>query len=487
MPAPALRRLAVSLWGRQARRRWAYLVLGGALVMPYLMATLVVAGLVVRSEARITAVVAVQVLSFVAALPIAAATAAAVPAVRVLEGNAARVLLGGPFAHLPTGRATAPGARARSAAWFALHLGVGGLISGLSLAVPPFAAVALVAPMLTEGGRSQLAWVRNLPPWWGPPLGLALFAALVLAVAGSGRLLAHYAPRLLGPTPAEALADRLGERLAAAERRAARLGERNRIARELHDSVGHALSVVTLQAGAAGRVLDRDPQFARRALDAIEQSARGALEELDQVLGLLRDRDGEHESGRYRDGERYGDGEHEGERYGDGERYDNSGHNGERSLTDPAHRAPQPDLTRLGDLLEAARAAGADLRTEHLAPIARLAELPATHSRAAYRIVQEGLTNALRHGGPGPVHLALQLSSSKRELTITMSNPRTTAHRPRRTGGGHGLPGITERATALGGTAVCGPDGDGHWSLDVRLPLRPGTAPTLTPAPRRTP
>ena len=67
------------------------------------------------------------------------------------------------------------------------------------------------------------------------------------------------------------------------------LAERNRLARELHDSVGHALSIVTVQAGAAGRVLGGDPEFARQALTAIETSARNGLRDLDHVLGLLRD------------------------------------------------------------------------------------------------------------------------------------------------------------------------------------------------------
>jgi signal transduction histidine kinase len=99
--------------------------------------------------------------------------------------------------------------------------------------------------------------------------GLALSVAMVAMAAGAGELLARLAPVLLGPTPSE--------RLAAAQEHARTLAQRNRLARELHDSVGHALSVVTLQAAAAGRGLDRDPATARAAMAAIEQSARAVL------------------------------------------------------------------------------------------------------------------------------------------------------------------------------------------------------------------
>ena len=101
---------------------------------------------------------------------------------------------------------------------------------------------------------------------------------------GSGRPSPALAPRFLGPTPEEALA---------AERtRAGRLAWRARLAGELHDHLGHTLTAVTLQAGAARRVLDADPAAARRALEAIEERGRSAVDELDRVLTLLRDPEG---------------------------------------------------------------------------------------------------------------------------------------------------------------------------------------------------
>jgi Histidine kinase len=116
-----------------------------------------------------------------------------------------------------------------------------------------------------------------------------LFAmvALVYVVNGVGAVLSKIAARLLGLSAAE--------RIEQLERRTDRLVERNRLARELHDSVGHALSVVTIQAGAGRRTLRTDPDFTEQALLAIEESARSALDELDHVLG---DRRAEHRAAR---------------------------------------------------------------------------------------------------------------------------------------------------------------------------------------------
>ena len=110
---------------------------------------------------------------------------------------------------------------------------------------------------------------------------MLLLVGTVYAVAGLGALAATMAPVLLGPSPAD--------RIAALEARERRLAERNRLARELHDSVGHALTATTLQAGAARAVFDSDPEFARRALAAIEEVGRTAMDDLDHVLGVLRD------------------------------------------------------------------------------------------------------------------------------------------------------------------------------------------------------
>jgi signal transduction histidine kinase len=247
-------------------------------------------------------------------------------------------------------------------------------------------------------------------------VGVATLVALAGCAAGCGALLARWAPALLGPTPED--------RLAAAEARAADLAVRNRLARELHDSVGHALSAVTLQASAARRVLDTDPEFVRGALAAIEDTTRRTVGELDAALGVLRD-------------------------------------------GDAPGTAPAPTLAAdLDGLLRRTRASG--LRVTATVAVDP-GVLPPLLSREAYRIVQEGLSNALKHAGEG-VALTLRIEATDEHLEITAENPVGDAT-PSRPGGGHGLRGIADRARLLGGTAESGAQ-DGTWHLRVRLPMK---------------
>jgi signal transduction histidine kinase len=261
---------------RTTWRRWSHLVVGGALLMPYWFVGMSLAPLV-PGNGIVAGVLAL--LLFPAA---AVFVTGLVPSVRLLESSLAKELLKGPAAELAPGTAGTWESRMRAAAWFTLHLFAGVVVSGISLAVPPFAVVLVMAPGVHWDERflSTWGWRASWSQWATPPIGIAAVAVLLAVIVASGGLLARLAPRFLGPTAAE--------RLAEVEARAVRLAERNRLARELHDSVGHALSVVTLQAGAAGRVLDTDPDFAREALGAIAVSAGAALEDLDHVLGLLR-------------------------------------------------------------------------------------------------------------------------------------------------------------------------------------------------------
>ncbi|WP_369388481.1 sensor histidine kinase [Streptomyces sp. CG1] len=414
------------LIGGRARRRWVHLILGGALAMPYVFVGTVIVGPLTGVN-DVFGSLPLQLGSFAVGLPIATVTSL-FPLTRPLESAAVRALCGIDGDALAHGPARTRAERARTAAWFTLHLGFGGVIAGMSLAVPPFAAALIVLPLFAGLRHSPLALPEVLDHGWAlalsPVAGLATLLALAACAAGCGALLARWAPALLGPTPED--------RLAAAEARAADLAARNRLARELHDSVGHALSAVTLQASAARRLLDTDPEFVREALAAIEDTTRRTVGELDAVLGVLRD-------------------------------------------GDAPGTAPAPTLaTDLDGLLRRTRAAGQPV-TATIA--ADPAALPPLVSREAYRIVQEGLSNALKHAGT-PV--AVRIATADGHLEITVENVLGTARTPR-PGGGHGLRGVADRVRLLGGTAEAGPSGDA-WRLSVRLPLTTPTAPPATAA-----
>lgn len=393
--------------------------------MPYVFVGSVVVGPLL-GEDNVFGSLTSQLTAFAVGLPLAAITAL-FPLTRPMSVAAVRALCDVPGDALADGPARSRQARGRTVAWFTLHLGFGGVISGMSLALPPFAAVLIALPFAAALRGSRVGMPEVFDEGWMlalcPLIGILSLVALAGCAAAAGGLLARWAPELLGPSPAD--------RLAAAEQRAADLAVRNRLARELHDSVGHALSAVTLQASAARRVLDRDPEFVREALAAIEETTRRTVGELDAVLGVLRE--------------------------GGGDR------------TSPT--APAPTLSAdLDGLLKRTRAGGLRVKaTVDLGPEGPDA-LPAMVSREAYRIVQESLSNALRHAGPdAPVTLRIALDGT--DLEILAENPLPHGAPASRPGGGHGLRGITDRARLLGGTADAGP-ADGSWRLHVRLPLK---------------
>lgn len=396
-------------------RRWAYLILGGAVAWPYVVAGLVLA-MVAQERLHSTLLAWTLAVFCIIVLPVLTAF---VPALRALEGGAARKMLGGAIADHKVGNATTWPDRFRTAGWFYTHLFIGAIVCLLTMIVPT-AALGLILTTITGDppslGIATLEPLDILRGAAAPVTAVVSMIALVYAVAALGAIATIFAPALLGPSDAEWQAE--------LARRTERLAERNRLARELHDSVGHCLSVVTLQAGAASRVLDADPAFAKQALSAIEESARTALADLDHVLGVLRE--------------------------------------------DPQSTTPQPTLGELGELLRSTRLTGVKVRTDIAADLARV---PPAVSREAYRIVQEGLTNVLRHAGKVPVDLRLSVDTD--ELELDMTNPLTPGHRPPRAGdgGGRGLPGMRERVAVLRGSMIAGPDGD-HWTVAVRLPLK---------------
>lgn len=232
---------------------------------------------------------------------------------------------------------------------------------------------------------------------WVAAVGCVLVAAA--GCVGVTSALRWSAPRLLGPSSAE--------RLALASERELRLAERNRLAHELHDSIGHTLTAATIQAAVAGEVLSADPVAARAAMRSIEESTRAALEDLDYVLGVLRE--------------------------------------------EKAGTAPTRTLADLPELLERLGHAGAVVEPELSG---ELAQVQGTLSRAAYRILQEGLTNALRHGAGGPIEVRVVAASDALELSVVN---RTGAGAATGKGpgafptSGHGLPGLAERVRLLHG------------------------------------
>ncbi|MFF8605378.1 sensor histidine kinase [Streptomyces sp. NPDC015346] len=413
------------LLGQRARLRWVHLILGGALFMPYWLVGTVVMGPLSGGQSMFSASLLTQFGAYGIGLPLAALTSL-FPLTRPMSVAAARALCGIAPGRLADGPARGRDARARTTGWFTLHLGLGALVSGATLALPPFAVSLMALPFSAALRESEVASFWGLDRPWAPwalfPAGLLMLVALAAVAAGTGAFLARLAPRLLGPSRAD--------RLAAAERRAAELAVRNRLARELHDSVGHALSAVTLQASAARRVLDggrdQDREFVREALEAIEETTRRTVGELDSVLGLLR-----------RDEEDAADGEADGEFEGPG----------------------------LGSLDALLKGAG---RGVALTVTGTLDRVPDAVSREAYRIVQEGLTNAARYAGGERVSARIALEDE--ELEITMENPLPARAPVARPDGGRGLRGIAERARLLGGTAEAGAS-DGVWRLAVRLPV----------------
>ncbi len=211
---------------------------------------------------------------------------------------------------------------------------------------------------------------------------------------------------------------RRAEREAERERRLAAAEERTRIARDLHDSAGHAINVILVQAGAARLLQEQDPERSRKALETIEEVARDTLGEIDQLVRALRE---------------------------DG--------------TGPAVEPP-PGLVALDTLAERYRASGLPLTV--VVEGARRPLAPGV-DQAAYRILQEALTNAARHGR-GNADVRVAFGSTALELTVT--NPASTNGDA---GGGHGIVGMRERASLLGGSLEAG-GSEGVFRVRARLP-----------------
>ncbi|WTT05820.1 sensor histidine kinase [Streptomyces sp. NBC_00090] len=262
---------------------------------------------------------------------------------------------------------------------------------------------------------------RWLPPTgdgpapWGQELPAGAFAVAVLAASELVRV------------RREQWAQQRAERAAAERRRAD--AERLRIARELHDVLAHSISVINVQAGVGLALLDSHPEQARSALTTIKAASKEALGEVRQVLDTLR-------------------------------------------TPGDAPRAPAPGLGRLPELVEQAGAAGLTVTVTTSGPPA--AALPPGADLAAFRIVQEALTNVVRHSGSRTARVEIGHGPGRLDLRVDDDGPATGTEAG---GSGNGLAGMRERAAALGGTIEAGGRPDGGFRVHAVLPLRPEETP----------
>ena len=272
----------------------------------------------------------------------------------------------------------------------------------------PDAFSILIACIAAFAAFVAVAWAR-----FEPELGEYTITALLWA----GGWLVSDRRRLARQRAAQERERIVGEqRLAVAE-------ERTRIARELHDSVGHAINSILIQAGAARLVQDSQPERSREAIATIEAIARESMQDIDAILGGLR--------------------------------------NGA-----PADLEPLPGIDRIAALVERHQAAGLDFSLrDRTSPELRL---PPPIDRAAYRIAQEAMTNAARHG-TGAAELTLECRDGV--LALTVANP-VAASATARAEGGHGLTGMRERAALLGGTLDARRVGD-RFEVRATLPQGP--------------
>lgn len=271
----------------------------------------------------------------------------------------------------------------------------------------------LAAATAAVAGVALFPWLDYLLRDQPAPslVSLVALASWLLVLFGVGE-----AVRIRRERAVEAIRIREEEQL----RRASE--ERLRIARELHDALGHHLSLISVQSGVALHLDEEIPEQTRSSIMAIHQTSKEALTELRSVLDILRQ---------------------EGER---------------------APRSPASTLARLDDLVAQAAAAGLEVRTE---TDGEVRPLPFGVDVAAFRIVQEALTNVARHAGPATARV--RLSYGERDLTVEVDDdgrgPQT------RTAAGTGLVGMRERAAALGGDLEAGPRPGRGFRVRARLPL----------------
>ncbi|MEV7415307.1 histidine kinase [Streptomyces sp. NPDC089919] len=309
-------------------------------------------------------------------------------------------------------------------------------------------AVTLGVVGLRASGRAALAmWLQVLAAgavlallvpqpgrWYGllPAAGiLAVVAVAAEAVRGRGDVQARLA--------------RAEERGAAEEARATLLAERARIARELHDVVAHHMSVITVQADSAPYRLAGVSPAAAEEFGAIAAEARRSLAEMRRLLHVLRNED-----------------------------------------SPDGLSTPQPGLRDLPGLVETTRRAGVEVR---LAPAGEVGDLPVAVSLSAYRLVQEALSNVVRHAAGARAEVEVRRAAGALHVTVVNSAPREARRAVEPRGGGHGLAGMRERVAMLDGELSAGavPGGGFRVAAVLPLPPSPDESPDQPPTPDPSP
>jgi len=367
----------------------------------------------------------------------------------------------------------------------------------LSPVGPPFVSVAFAVILAVRHGARAWAYISLAAAWM-----LVVFLGPL-----SG---APWAPRLVAPTTLGLLVvvgaaefskrrsdmrqkfyeDAVARRRAdEARQEAAGQQERVRIARELHDVLGHSLSQITVQANAGLHLMDRDPAEARRALVNVKETSAAALAEVRSVLGILRDPGpggdvfGHRDEGwRSNAGVLDGSFAPAGSRSGSG---DDPGH----MTSAPGPRTPGPGLDRLDDLFETVRAGGVDV--DGSVSLADTAGVPLSVGQSVYRIVQESLTNVVRHSSSVSARVRVERGVDTVVVTVEdhggNGNGNGNANGSGSGSGnagdaaspdpvppvspGNGLLGMRERAELLGGTFSAGPTSTGGWRVVAVFPL----------------
>ncbi|WP_405096196.1 sensor histidine kinase [Micromonospora sp. NBC_01412] len=247
------------------------------------------------------------------------------------------------------------------------------------------------------------------------------------------------------------------EREREAESRAAVAEERTRIARELHDVVAHSMAVMIVQADGARYMFDRDPETAREAVKVVADTGRQALEEMRRLVGVLREPSGPDPAA------------------GPAAAAGTDGPGPSGLSAEPVHR--RPALVGLPDLLDRFRAAG--LRIDWTVT-GEPPALPPGLELTVYRVVQEALTNALKHAGVGAT-VALGMDHPPDAVVVrAVDDGRGRPVVRPAPSGGHGLVGMRERVTVYDGSLTAGPRLAGGWQVEVRLPLPSSTVTEVT-------